>query len=198
MPGFTLPTIQIPGLRDMSTDDIRSALSDVRVPEVKASDFDPRKVELPRVDLSKVDVDLSGLSAAVSDAAAAVAERNPLRRKRRSRRRLVIGGLIAAVVGLVVVRNASWFRDRFDDIGRRIRERSAADHVDESLAPLGVDNGGPAGGIALPIEPDAYAHSLPSAELEQPTTSEELAEIMGERMPEAGLETERIEADRPG
>lgn len=201
MPGYKLPSIKIPGLRDMSTDDIRDALSDVRIPDIKVSDLDPRNVELPRVDLSKLDIDLSGISSAMSDAAASVAERNPLRKQRPSRWPLVIGGLIVAAVGFIIVRNAAWFRDRATEVGQRIRERSEAARVDESLEPLGVDNGAYAGDIAIPVEPDAYADSLPSAEQPLPGATEELAGSLADRMAEpAGHEAERIggyESDRP-
>jgi hypothetical protein len=201
MPGYKLPSIKIPGLRDMSADDIRGALSDVRIPDVKVGDLDPRNVELPRVDLSKLDIDLSGISSAMSDAASSVAERNPLRKQRPSRWPLVIGGLIVAAIGFIVVRNAAWFRDRATDVGQRIRERSEAARVDESLEPLGVDNGTYAGDMAIPIEPDAYADSLPSAEQPLPTATEELAGSLADRMAEpAGYEAEGVggyDPDRP-
>jgi hypothetical protein len=192
MPGYKLPSIKISGLRDMSADDIKDALSDVRMPDVKVSDLDPRNVDLPRVDLSKLDIDLSGISSAMSDAAASVAERNPLRKKRPSRWPLVIGGLIVAVFGFIVVRNAAWFRDRATEVGLRIKERAEAARVDQSLEPLDVDNGAYAGEIAIPIEPDAYADSLPSAEQPLPTATEELAGSLADRMAEpAGYDTDR-------
>jgi hypothetical protein len=201
MPGFKLPSITIPGLRDMTTDDIRGALSDVRIPDVKVSDLDPRNVELPRVDLSKLDIDLSGISSAMSDAATSVAERNPLRKQRPSRWPLVIGGLIAAAFAVVVVRNATWFRDRATEVGQRIKERSEAARVDESLEPFDVNNGAYSGDIAIPIEPDAYADSLPSAEQPLPTASEELAGSLADRIAEpAGYEAEGVggyDPDRP-
>lgn len=185
MPGFKMPTIKISGFREMSTDDIKSALSDVRVPSVKASDLDPRRMDLPKVDLSKIDlskldIDLSGITTAVSEAASSVAERTPLRRKRRSRLRFVITGLIVAAIGYLVVRNAQWLRTRAADAAQRIRERTEAERVNQSLEPLGSDNGLYADtDVAIPIEADAFADTLPSAEPELPTASEELAHTMG-------------------
>ena len=177
MPSLKLPSASISGLRDMSTDDIKSALADVRVPEVRMSDLDPRKV-----DLSKLDIDLSGISDAVSAAAATAAERNPLRRKRPSRWPFVIAGLVIAAVAVIVVRNAGRLRAQADEVGRKIRERSEADRIEGSLEPIGYDDGAFAGDVAIPVEPDAYADTLPSAEIELPTASEELAESASTRM----------------
>ena len=193
MPSFKLPTKPIQGLRDMSADDIRSALSDVHVPEIKASDLDPRNIDLPKVDLSKIDlskIDLSGLTGAVSDAATNVVDRTPLRRERPSRWPLVIGGLIVAAIGVIVVRNADWFKARASEVADAIRERTEVDRVDESLEPLEPigTNGAFAGDVAIPIEPDPYAASLPSAEQELPTATEELVETYGlESREESGI-----------
>jgi len=184
MPSFKLPAISIPGLREMSTDDIRNAVSDIRVPEVKLSDLDPRKADLPRLDLSQVDIDLSraGIESAIASAAATASEHNPLRRRRPSRWPKVIAGLVIAAVAILVVRNASWIRDRAREAAQRLRERADADRIDGSLEPVGMDDNGYATDVAIPIESDPYSDSLPSAAPEIPTAGQELADALSERV----------------
>ena len=204
MPTFKLPAVPIPGLREMSTDDIRHTLSDVRVPEIKLPDniklpdIDPRKVDLqgsvPKIDLSKIDlskmdlskVDLSKIAvpAAVASMAMNAAERAHLRRKRRSRRPYLVAGLAVAAIGFLVLRNLDWVRARISDVGRRLRQFQDADRVDASLEPIGNANGTYTDDLtAIPIEPAAYTSTAPSEETTFPTASEELADEIADRTP---------------
>jgi hypothetical protein len=185
----------------MSPDDIKHALSDVHVPEIKLGDIDPRKVELPaslskmdlpRIDLSKIDVskvDLSKVAvpAAVASLAMNAAERAHLRRKRRSRRPYLIAGLVLAALAFVVARNMEWIRARAAEVGERIRQSRDAGTVDGALEPIGSGNGAYTDDVAaIPIEPEAYAGSLPSDEPAFPTASEELETEIADRVPAVG------------
>jgi hypothetical protein len=148
MPQFKLPGVTLPGLRDMTTDDIRQALAEVPRPDVKLPDFD-----LPKVDLA----------GAASAIAATAAEHSPMRRRERSRRPMLIAGAIVAGVTLAALANASWIRARIEDAVHWVRTRMDADRVSESLEPIAGDADTMTGTVGIPIEPDAYADTLPSA-----------------------------------
>ena len=156
MPVLKLPGVKLRGFRDMTADDVKQALSDAR-PDLKLSDLDPRQMDLPKIDLSGID-----LPGAASAAAAAAAERNPLRR-RRSRRPMFIAGLVVAVLGLLAIANAGWIRARLAELGERARTRMDADQVNESLEPIDGEDAY-TGTIGIPVQPGAFADTLPSAE----------------------------------
>ena len=179
MPELKLPGVRLRGFRDMSADDVRQALADVPRPDVKLSDLDPRKVDLskvqlpsvdlPSVDLSKLDLGRVDLAGAASSAATAAAERNPLRRRPSRRRPILIAGIVAAVIGILAIANAGWIRARAAELGQRVRSRMDADRVDDALEPLDADEEAFSGAVGIPIQPDAYADTLPPAEGGSPT-----------------------------
>jgi hypothetical protein len=148
MPEFKLPGVTLPGLRDMTTDDIRQALADVPRPDVKLPDFD-----LPKVDLA----------GAASAIAATAAEHSPMRPRRRSRRPMFVAGAIVAGLTLAALANASWIRARIDDVVTWVRTRMDAARVSESLEPIAEDEDTLTDTVGIPVEADAYADTLPSA-----------------------------------
>jgi hypothetical protein len=121
MPDITLPEIHLPdvklpeGLRDMSRQDIQSAIND-RL---------PRKMELPDVDLSKIDLSRIELPKAVEDR---------LPRKRRSNPILPIAAL-AAIGGLVAT---AWWLITSPTAMLRVRE--TADRVRARMGWTGMDD----------------------------------------------------------
>jgi hypothetical protein len=140
MPQLNIPSVSLPkmaDLRDMSPEDVKDelkhALSDMRMKDMKLSDIDLSRLELPKVDLpkkiEKIDVSKFDLPAAVI----AAAEATGLRRKRRSRTRFVVAGVVITALGAFAVMNVAWLRDRLDDVTRRIRQRADAGRVYESL-----------------------------------------------------------------
>lgn len=179
MPQIKMPGVAKKDIRDMTADDIRDALSDVRLPEVKLSDLDPRKLELPKelreidfsrlkdVDLGKLrDIDLSKVD--VQKSVAALAAATPIRQKRRTPwGRIALVGVVLAAVGTVVAMNLSKIRARAEEAARSMRERADAERVDQALEPM--DEHGGSEPVAIPIESDPYAGSMPSTE--QTTTS---------------------------
>jgi hypothetical protein len=148
MPEFKLPTVTLPGLRDMTTDDIRHAIAEVPRPDVKMPD-----IELPKIDLA----------GAASSLAATAAEHNPMRPRRRSRRRIALFGMVAAGLALAAVANAAWIRARIEDTLSWIRDRMDAGRVSGSLEPMTGDEDAFTGSVGIPIESDTYADTLPPA-----------------------------------
>lgn len=157
MPEIKLPEVKLPGFRDLSADDIKQALADAR-PDVRLSDLDPRGFELPKIDLSRID-----LAGAASAAAATAAERNPLRRRRRSRAPMVLGGLVIAALGALAVMNLGWLRVRIAELVEGARSRMDASRVSDSLEPIELDTDY-TGSVGIPIQTDTFADSLPAAD----------------------------------
>jgi hypothetical protein len=155
MPELKLPEVRIPGLRDMNTDDIRKALSDVPRPDVKLSDLDPRGIDLSKIELPRVDL---------AGAANAVAERNPLRQKRRSRAPMVLAGLVIAGLGTLAVMNLGWLRARIAEVADKARARMDASRVNDSLEPIQLEAGDYTGTVGIPIQAETFGDTLPSAE----------------------------------
>lgn len=100
LPEVKLPDIKLPeGLRDMTRDDIARAAGDIRLPK-----FDvPRRVELPDIDFSKVDLPKP------------IADRLP--QHKRSNPMLPIAGLVA--IGAAVA--AIWWLFTSAETGPRMR-----------------------------------------------------------------------------
>lgn len=133
MPDFSLPEIHLPdiklpeGLRDMNRHDIQSAISD-RI---------PKKVEMPDVDLSKVDLPkaiedrLNQVERAISriDLPKAVEDRMPGRKKRSNpilpvAAVLAVGSMFAAAWWLITSPTASLkVRETADRVKARIAGR---------------------------------------------------------------------------
>lgn len=105
MPEINLPEVKLPdlklpeGLRDMTRDDIARAAGDIRLPKLDM----PKRVELPDIDLSKVDLPKP------------IADRLPQRR--RSNPILPIAGLVA--IGTAVA--AIWWLFTSAETGPRMR-----------------------------------------------------------------------------
>jgi hypothetical protein len=154
MPELKLPEVRIRGLREMKTDDIKKALSEVPRPDVKLSDLDPRSIDLTKIELPRVDL---------AAAANAVAERNPLRPRRRSRAPMVLAGLIIAGLGTLAVMNLGWLRARITEVVDRARTRMDASRVNDSLEPIPLEAGDYTGTVGIPIQADTFADTLPSA-----------------------------------
>jgi hypothetical protein len=185
MPQLKIPSVKLPAMRDlreMSPEDVKDqlkhALQDVRVNDMKLTDIDLSHIELPKVEIPKVDkVDLSKVDLSKIDLPAAViaaAEGAGLKRKRRSRTRFVLAGLVIAALGAVAVMNVAWLRYRFDDITRRIRQKADAGRVYDSLEDEEGDTY--AEPVAVPVQADTYAQSYqstadPTGTITEPGTS---------------------------
>jgi hypothetical protein len=157
MPEIKLPEVKLPGLRDMRADDIKHAISEAR-PDVKLSDLDPRGFELPKIDFPHID-----LAGAAKDAAATVAEHNPLRQRRRSRAPMIVAGLLIAGLGTLAALNLGWLRTRLSEAIDAIRARMDAARVDSSLEPIQLEDSY-TGTVGIPIQADTFADTLPPAE----------------------------------
>lgn len=155
MPDLSLKGVRRPDLRlpEVSRDDIGRAIEDVRR-DVDLSRFDPRKFDMPTIDLSKVDV-----PAAVTSAAQAVG----VVKRPRSRVPFVVGGLI--VTGLIawVAANSPAIRPRIDAAIARartaIQARRDAMHDDEgpSTEPRAFD-----AAVAAPIDQGSFTSDAPT------------------------------------
>ncbi|MFP5342875.1 MAG: hypothetical protein ACLGIJ_08130 [Candidatus Limnocylindria bacterium] len=160
MPDLSLKGVRKPDLHlpEMSRDDIARALDGARR-DVDLARFDPRRFEMPDIDLSKLDV-----PAAVTSAARSAG----LVKQRRSRAPLIVGGLIVAALVAIAAAMSPAIRPKLDAAGRRLRaavqERRDAmrddDPFDES------DEVGEArafdAAVAVPIEPTAYSADAPA------------------------------------
>jgi len=158
MPEFKLPTIRLRGFREMTTDDIKSALAEVPRPDVKLSDIADAAIQATQAATKAA----QEAAAAAQSAAQSAAERTPIR-QRRSRRPLFVLGLVVASLGLVALANADRIRPRLAEMSRRARERMDAERVSGSLEPFGSDEEAYTGSVGIPIQADAYADTLPSA-----------------------------------
>ena len=161
MPEFKLPTIKLPGFREMTHDDITQAISDVPRPNVRLADIADAAVAATQAAAKAA----QEAAAAAQSAAQSAAERAPISpiRQQRSRRPLFIVGMVVAMLGLVALANADRIRPRLAEIGRRARERMDAERVSGSLERLGSDEEAYTGGVGIPVQADAYADSLPPA-----------------------------------
>jgi hypothetical protein len=160
MPQFKLPTIRLRGFREMTTDDISQALSDV--PRPKLADIADAAVAATQAAAKAA----QEAAAAAQAAAASAAERAPLPQlpqRQRSRRPLFVLGIVVASLGILALANADKIRGRVAEMSQRARERMDADQVSDSLEPLGTDEEAWTGSVGIPVQGDAYADTLPSA-----------------------------------
>jgi hypothetical protein len=158
MPEFKLPTFKLRGFRDMTTDDIKSALSEVPRPDVKLADIADAAIQATQAAAKAA----TEAAAAAQSAAQSAAERAPIRQQR-SRRPLFVLGVVVATLGIVALANADRIRPRLAEMSRRARERMDAERVSGSLERLGSDEEAYTGGVGIPIQADAYADTLPPA-----------------------------------
>ena len=119
MPEFKLPTFKLRGFRDMTTDDIKSALSEVPRPDVRLADIADAAIQATQAAAKAA----TEAAAAAQSAAQSAAERAPIR-KQRSRRPLFVLGVVVASLGLVAIANVE--RQRFIGNIPQIAERKAA------------------------------------------------------------------------
>jgi hypothetical protein len=158
MPEFKLPTVKLRGFREMTTGDIKSALSEVPRPDVKLADIADAAIQATQAAAKAA----AEAAAAAQSAAQSVAERAPIRQQR-SRRPLFVLGLVVASLGLLALANLDRIRPRLAEMSRRARERMDAERVSGSLERLGSDEEAYTGSLGIPIQADAYADTLPSA-----------------------------------
>lgn len=161
MPEFKLPTIKLPGFREMTHDDITQAISDVPRPNVRLADIADAAVAATQAAAKAA----QEAAAAAQSAAQSAAERAPISpiRQQRSRRPLFIVGMVVATLGLVALANADRIRPRLAEMSRRARERMDAERVSGSLERLGSDEEAYTGSVGIPVQADAYADTLPPA-----------------------------------
>ena len=160
MPEFKLPTIKLPGFREMTTDDITQAISDVPRPNLKLADIADAAVAATQA-AAKAAQDAA---AAAQSAAQSAAERAPapIGKQGRSRRPLFVLGMVVASLGLVALANADRIRARLAEVSQRARERMDADRVSGSLEQLGSDVDAFTGSVGIPVQADAFSDSLPA------------------------------------
>jgi hypothetical protein len=158
MPEFKLPTVKLRGFRDMTTDDIKSALSEVPRPDVKLADIADAAIQATQA-AAKAATEAAAAAQAVAQSAT---ERAPIRQQR-SRRPLFVLGVVVASLGLVAIANADRIRPRLAEMSRRARDRIDAERVSGSLERLGSDEEAYTGSVGIPIQADAYADTLPPA-----------------------------------
>lgn len=134
MPQLTRPEVHLPELHlpEMSRDDIARVIGDVRR-DVDFSRLDPRRIDLPEVDLTKVrddlakvempKIDLSEIDVPrfVADATKAAGIATGLRRP--SRLPIVIGVLVTLTIVGIALATSPMFRPRLEAIARKARER---------------------------------------------------------------------------
>jgi len=178
MPEFKLPTFKLRGFRDMTTDDIKSALSEVPRPDVKLADIADAAIQATQAAAKAA----TEAAAAAQSAAQSAAERTPIRQQR-SRRPLFVLGVVVASLGLVAIANADRIRPRLAEMSRRARERIDAERVSGSLERLGSDEEAYMGSVGIPIQADAYADTLPPAAPSEPSYGESNVYGEGETVP---------------
>jgi hypothetical protein len=154
MPELRLRSIHLPELHlpEMSREEIGRVIGDARR-DADLGRFDPRRVDLPEIDLSNVDI-----PKAVATAAQAA---GIVRSTRRPRLPFVIGGLITlALVGFALM-TSPLVRPRLTALGQKVKER-----IDERRA-AGAIEAGPDeayafdAAVAVPIEPSAFSTMAP-------------------------------------
>ena len=141
MPALRMPTFQIPELRlpEMSREDIARVIGDARA-----------DVDLPKVDLSSVDI-----PKAISAAAEAAGISRP---SRRSRLPFVIGGLVTlGLVGFALM-TSPMVRPRLTTLGQKVKER-----IDELRASDGPEEAHAFdAAVTVPVQPSAFADDAPA------------------------------------
>jgi hypothetical protein len=167
MPEFKLPTFKLRGFRDMTTDDIKSALSEVPRPDVRLADIADAAIQATQAAAKAA----TEAAAAAQSAAQSAAERAPIRQQR-SRRPLFVLGVVVASLGLVAIANVDRIRPRLAEMSRRARERIDAERVSGSLERLGSDEEAYTGSVGIPVHADAYADTLPPAAPSEPSYGE--------------------------
>jgi len=178
MPEFKLPTFKLRGFRDMTTDDIKSALAEVPRPDVRLADIADAAIQATQAAAKAA----TEAAAAAQSAAQSAAERAPIRQQR-SRRPLFVLGVVVASLGLVAIANADRIRPRLAEMSRRARERIDAERVSGSLERLGSDEEAYMGSVGIPIQADAYADTLPPAAPSEPSYRETNVYGEGETVP---------------
>jgi hypothetical protein len=178
MPEFKLPTFKLRGFRDMTTDDIKSALSEVPRPDVRLADIADAAIQATQAAAKAA----TEAAAAAQSAAQSAAERAPIRQQR-SRRPLFVLGVVVASLGLVAIANADRIRPRLAEMSRRARERIDAERVSGSLERLGSDEEAYMGSVGIPVQADAYADTLPPAAPSEPSYRESNVYGEGETVP---------------
>ena len=165
MPQFKLPTIRLRGFREMTTDDISQALSDV--PRPKLADIADAAVAATQAAAKAAQEAAAAAQAAAASAAERAQTQIPqipqIPQRQRSRRPLFVLGIVVASLGIVALANADKIRGRVAEVSQRARERMDADQVSDSLEPLGTDEEAWTGSVGIPVQGDAYADTLPSA-----------------------------------
>ena len=178
MPEFKLPTFKLRGFRDMTTDDIKSALSEVPRPDVRLADIADAAIQATQAAAKAA----TEAAAAAQSAAQSAAERAPIRQQR-SRRPLFVLGVVVASLGLVAIANADRIRPRLAEMSRRARERIDAERVSGSLERLGSDEEAYMGSVGIPVQADAYADTLPPAAPSVPSYGESNVYGEGDNVP---------------
>ena len=134
MPQLTRPEVRLPELHlpEMSRDDITRVIGDVRR-DVDLSRLDPRRIDLPEVDLTKVredlakvempKIDLSDIDVPrfVASATQAAGVATGLRRP--SRLPIVVGVLVTLAIVGIALATSPMFRPRLEAIARKARAR---------------------------------------------------------------------------
>jgi hypothetical protein len=153
MPELKIKDVRLPELHlpEMSRGDIVHAVSGARR-DIDLSRFDPRKVELPEVELKNIDP-----RKAITEAAQSAG----LIKARRQRLPFVLGGLITLALVGVAIMNSPAIRERLAEAAQRVKAR-----IDERRAErLGRDLEARAfdAAVAVPVETSPYADTAPSS-----------------------------------
>ena len=109
MPEFKLPTIKLPGFREMTTDDITQAIADVPRPNLKLADIADAAVAATQA-AAKAAQEAAAAAQSAAQSAAERAPISPIRQEGRSRRPLFVLGMVVASLGLVALANADRIR----------------------------------------------------------------------------------------
>ena len=160
MPEFKLPTIRLRGFREMTSDDITQALSDV--PRPKLADIADAAVAATQA-AAKAAQEAAAAAQAAAASAAERAQIPQIPQRQRSRRPLFVLGIVVASLGIVALANADKIRGRAAEMRQRARERMEADQVSDSIESLATDEEAWTGSVGIPVQGDAYADTLPSA-----------------------------------
>ncbi len=156
MPDLRLNELRLPELHlpEMSRDDIVQAVNDKRR-DIDLSRFDPRRIELPEVDLSKIDV-----QKAMGEAAQAA---GIARSSRLPRLPFIIGGLVTLFLVGYAVLTSPRVKPRLDEVARKAKDRFDerrarwdAEH-ETNLEPRAFD-----AAVAVPVESSAFADDAPA------------------------------------
>ena len=182
MPEFKLPTFKLRGFRDMTTDDIKSALSEVPRPDVKLADIADAAIQATQA---------AAKAATEAAAAAQSAAQSAAERARRSASSARAGRCSSSASSSPAWASWPWrtldrIRPRLAEMSRRARERIDAERVSGSLERLGSDEEAYTGSVGIPIQADAYADTLPPAAPSEPSYGEVERVRRGRDRPERG------------